>query len=406
MKCRLCGAALSTMFLDLGAAPPSNAFLSEEKLAQPEVYLPLKLFVCRECWLVQLPAHLSAAQTFTPEYVYFSSYSSSWVEHARRFVERAIDRLNLTPASFVVEVASNDGYLLQHVLAHGIPCLGVEPTSGTAAAARSKGIDTIETFFGADAAARLASGRRADLIIANNVLAHVPDLHDFVEGLRIALAPRGTVSIEFPHLLRLVEGVQFDTVYHEHYSYFSLHTAQAALAAHGLRVWDVEELPTHGGSLRIWAIHADDPRPTLPAVDDLLARERSAGLCRVSYYDGFQARVDVVRDDFLRFLLDARRDRRSVAGYGAAAKGNTLLNYCGVKPSLLPYVVDANPAKRGHYLPGSRIPVAAKERLGVDRPDYVVVLPWNLQQEIENELREVRGWGARFVYVVPSLHTT
>jgi SAM-dependent methyltransferase len=403
MKCRLCGAALSAMFLDLGAAPPSNAFLSEEELARPEVYLPLKLFVCSKCWLVQLPAYMSAAQTFTPEYVYFSSYSSSWVEHARRFVEHAIDRLQLTPASYVVEVASNDGYLLQHVLSHGIPCLGVEPTSGTAAAARSKGIDTIEAFFGADTAARLANGRLADLIVANNVLAHVPDLHNFVEGLRIALAPRGTVSIEFPHLLRLVEGVQFDTVYHEHYSYFSLHTAQAALAAHKLRVWDVEELPTHGGSLRIWAIHADDPRPTLPAVDALLARERSAGLCRASYYDGFQARVDVVRDDFLRFLLDARRDRRSVAGYGAAAKGNTLLNYCGVKPSLLPYVVDANPAKRGHYLPGSRIPVAAKERLGVDRPDYVVVLPWNLQQEIENELRDVRGWEARFVYAVPFL---
>jgi SAM-dependent methyltransferase len=349
---------------------------------------------------------MSAAQIFTPDYVYFSSYSSSWVEHARRFVERAVDRLRLTSASFVMEVASNDGYLLQHFLPRGIPCVGIEPTSGTAAVARSKGIETIEEFFGVETAGRLAIERRADMIVANNVLAHVPDLHDFVEGLRIALSPAGTVSIEFPHLMRLVDGVQFDTVYHEHFSYFSLHTAQAALAGHGLRVWHVEELPTHGGSLRLWVVHQDDARTSLSSVAELLMRERTAGTCGASYYEGFQERVDLVRDDLLRFLLDARRDGRHVAAYGAAAKGNTLLNYCGVKPSLLPYVADANPAKQGRYLPGSRIPVVAQERLARDRPAFVLVLPWNLQQEIEDQLREARDWDVRFVYAVPSLHTT
>jgi SAM-dependent methyltransferase len=406
MKCRLCGASLSATFLDLGAAPPSNAFLSDEELTQPEVYLPLRLFVCRDCWLVQLPAHMSAAQTFTPDYVYFSSYSSSWVEHARRFVERAVDRLRLTSASFVMEVASNDGYLLQHFLPRGIPCVGIEPTSGTAAVARSKGIETIEEFFGVETAGRLAIERRADMIVANNVLAHVPDLHDFVEGLRIALSPAGTVSIEFPHLMQLVDGVQFDTVYHEHFSYFSLHTAQAALVAHGLRVWDVEELPSHGGSLRVWAVHQDDPRPALSSVAELLARERAAGMSVARYYEGFQERVDRIRDSFLRFLLDARRDGRRVAGYGAAAKGNTLLNYCGIKPSLLPYVVDSNPAKQGRYLPGSRIPVVERERLSLDRPEFLIVLPWNLQREIEDQLHKLRSWGGRFVYAIPSLQIT
>jgi SAM-dependent methyltransferase len=406
MKCRLCDASLTAPFLDLGAAPPSNAFLTRDALTEPEVYLPLQLFVCGNCWLVQLPMYMSAAQTFVPDYVYFSSYSSSWVEHARRFVERAVDRLRLTRDSFVVEVASNDGYLLQHVVARGIPCVGIEPASGTAAAARAKGIDTVEAFFGVEAAGRMARERRADLIVANNVLAHVPDLHDFVEGLRIALAPGGTLSIEFPHLMRLVEGVQFDTVYHEHFSYFSLHTAEAAFAAHGLRVWDVEELPTHGGSLRVWAVHQQDPRPALSSVLELLSRELVVGMREARYYEGFQERVDRVRDDFLGFLLDARRAGRRVAGYGAAAKGNTLLNYCGVKPTLLPYVVDANPAKQGRYLPGSRIPVVPRERLAVDRPDYVVVLPWNLSQEIEAELSDVRAGGAKFVYAVPSLQTT
>ena len=404
MKCRLCGAALSAIFLDLGAAPPSNAFLSEEKLTQPEVYLPLKLFVCSECWLVQLPAHLSAAQTFTSEYVYFSSYSSSWVEHARRFVVRAVDRLQLTPASYVVEVASNDGYLLQHVLAHGIPCLGVEPTSGTAAAARSKGIDTIEAFFGADAATRLASGQRADLIVANNVLAHVPDINDFVAGFTRLLKPTGVATFEFPHLLRMVQENQFDTAYHEHYSYLSLTTAERIFARCGLTVFDVEELPTHGGSLRVFAQRSDSGRQAAsPRVAALRKTETEAGIATAAFYSGFQAKAEKVKDDFVGFLIDARRRGLKVGAYGAAAKGNTLLNFAGARPDLLPYVVDKNPAKQGKYMPGSRIPIVDEAHLQTDRPDRIVILPWNLRQEVMAQLAYVRDWGGQFVTAVPAL---
>lgn len=407
MKCRLCEQELTDVVLDLGTAPLSNAFLRRQDLSGPESHFPLQLLLCHACRLVQLPAYKTAVETFAPDYVYSSSYSSSWVEHARKFVDLAIGRLGIDANTLVAEVASNDGYLLQHVVARGVRCFGVEPTASTAAAARERGVDTVEAFFGTETARSLANDRGpVDLLIANNVLAHVPDLHDFLEGLRILLKNRGTITLEFPHLLRLVEGVQFDTVYHEHYSYFSLQTACAALSAHGLRTFDVEQLDTHGGSLRLWVVHDADPRETRSSVSALLQSEKAAGLCRLDYFKRFQERVDRVRDDFVGFLIDAHRAGKGVGGYGAAAKGNTLLNYCGVKPSLLPYIADANPAKQGRFLPGSRIPVVSSDVLNAARPQYVVVLPWNLKSEIETSLAAVRSWGGKFVYAVPSLQTS
>lgn len=404
MKCRFCASGLGDVFVDLVAAPPSNSYLTTAQLAEPETYFPLKLFVCRECWLVQVPEHKSSERIFAADYAYFSSYSSTWLEHARQYVAAAVERLGLGRDSFVVEVASNDGYLLQYVAGRGIRCVGIEPTASTAAAARARGIETVDAFFGHRFAERFVAERGgADLLLGNNVFAHVPDLNDFTAGLKIALAPRGTLTLEFPHLLQLIARNQFDTIYHEHFSYFSLSTAERVLAAHGLRVWDVEELPTHGGSLRLWVAHADDPRASLPSVAALRGREQDAGMLSIDHYAGFQTRADRVKDDFLAFLLDARRQRRRVAAYGAAAKGNTLLNYAGVKADLLPYVVDVSPHKQGKFLPGSRIPVVAEERLRAEQPDYVVILPWNLSREIEAQLAYVREWNARFVTAVPQL---
>lgn len=405
MKCRFCATPLVDVFLDLGSAPPSNAFLAPEALDAPETYFPLKLFTCSACRLVQVDEPHSHTALFAPDYVYFSSFSRSWLQHAERYVEQASARLGLDGNSLVMEIASNDGYLLQYVAARGIPCVGIEPTAGTAQAARAKGIESIERFFGRDFAEQFVRERRpCDLIVANNVLAHVPDLNDFVAGLARALAATGTITVEFPHLLELVAQRQFDTVYHEHFSYFSLHTVCAVFAAHGLTVWDVEALPTHGGSLRLWAAHADSARTQTPAVTALLARETAAGMRDLAYYQGFQTQADAVKNGFLEFLLAQRRDGRKVAAYGAAAKGNTLLNYAGVRPDLLPYVVDASPHKQGRYLPGSRIPVVAEERLRRDRPDFVIILPWNLRQEITEQLAYIREWGGRFVTAVPVLH--
>ncbi len=404
MKCRFCAAELADVFIDLVAAPPSNSYLTVEQLDGPETYYPLKLFVCRGCWLVQVPAHQGSERIFAPDYAYFSSYSTTWLQHARRYVDTAVHRLGLTAGSLVVEVASNDGYLLQYVAGRGIRCIGIEPTAGTANAARARGIDTIEAFFGHDFAQRLVAERgHADLLLGNNVFAHVPDLNDFTAGLKIALAPGGTLTLEFPHLMRLVGQSQFDTIYHEHFSYFSFTTAERVLGAHGLRVWDVEELPTHGGSLRLWAVHDDDPRRVLPAVAELRGREAAAGLRTPEYYAGFQRCADRVKNDLLAFLLQARREGNRLAAYGAAAKGSTLLNYAGVKPDLVPYVVDASPHKQGRFLPGSRIPIVAVEKLQADRPDYVLILPWNLREEIETQLAYVRRWGARFVTAVPRM---
>jgi trans-aconitate methyltransferase len=404
MTCRFCANPLSKVFLDLGSAPLSNAFLTEKALNEPEPFYPLKLFTCDKCWLVQLEEVQSRATVFPPDYVYYSSFSTSWLEHAERYVEYASSRLNLNGESLVVEIASNDGYLLQYVAARGIPCLGIEPTEGTAEAARKKGIETIVNFFGQKLAQNLAEQRGlADLIIANNVLAHVPDINDFVGGLSVLLDSSGTVTAEFPHLLQLVAHRQFDTVYHEHFSYFSLHTICKIFSAHGLKIWDVEQLPTHGGSLRIWASHHREARNENESVSRILSLEVSSGMLNSNYYDNFQIQADSVKNEFLEFLLMQKRAGRKVAGYGAAAKGNTLINYGGIKPDLLPYVVDASPHKCGRWLPGSRIPVVHESRIRAEKPDFIVVLPWNLQSEITRQLAYTAEWGCQFVVAVPRL---
>lgn len=404
MKCRFCATPLSDVFLDLGSAPPSNAYLSVAALAQPETWFPLKLYTCPECFLVQVDEVQDHAALFPADYAYFSSYSTSWLAHAERYVAQAITRLNLDTRSFVVELASNDGYLLQYVAAAGISCLGIEPTTGTADVSRQRGIETWSEFFGLALADRIrATHRAADLVVANNVLAHVPDLNDFVAGIAALLSADGVASIEFPHLQRLVAERQFDTVYHEHFSYFSLHTVQRVFAHHGLAVWDVEPLTTHGGSLRVWACSQGAPRERSARVADVLRAEADAGMRALDYYRGFQTQADAVKNDLLSFLLDEKRAGRRVAAYGAAAKGNTLLNYAGVRPDLLPYVVDASPHKQGRFLPGSRIPVVAEDMLRRDRPDTILILPWNLKQEIRTQLAYVREWGARFAVAVPAL---
>jgi SAM-dependent methyltransferase len=405
MNCRHCHAPLTLPFLDLGAAPPSNAYRTAEQLHQPEIWYPLCILVCESCWLVQTEDFVGREGLFTDDYAYFSSYSSTWLDHARRYVAAMVARYNLTPQSFVVEVAANDGYLLQYVQQHGIPCLGIEPTASTAAAARAKGIEIIERFFGVELADELAAqGRYADLMVANNVLAHVPEINDFVAGFTRLLKPNGVATFEFPHLLRMVEGCQFDTAYHEHYSYLSLTTVTRIFAANGLTVFDVEELPTHGGSLRVHAQRSDTGQQALrPAVTELLAREAAAGVTTAAFYQGFQEHAERVKNDLLRFLLDAKREGKRVAAYGAAAKGNTLLNFAGIRPDLLPYVVDKNPAKQGKYLPGSRIPIVTEDHLAADRPDFVLILPWNLKEEVMAQLAYVRKWNARFVTAIPTL---
>lgn len=404
MKCRFCATQLHDVFLDLGTAPPSNAFLTADALQAPEAWFPLKLYTCAQCLLVQVDEVQHHQQLFAPDYAYFSSYSRSWLEHAERYVSDVLPRLSLDAGSLVVEVASNDGYLLQYVSARGIPCLGVEPTAGTAQAARARGIETEERFFGAGFARELANRRgHADLIVANNVLAHVPDINDFVAGFAALLAPQGVVTIEFPHLLELVANRQFDTVYHEHFSYLSLQATCRILAAHGLRVFDVESLATHGGSLRVWACHDDAMRAGTLSVTAMLAKEQAAGMFELTWYQGFQTVAEAVKDDFLDFLLLQKRNGKQVAAYGAAAKGNTLLNFAGVRSDLLAFVADASPHKQGRYLPGARIPVVDEQQLRDARPDFVVVLPWNLREEITAQLAYIREWGGQFVFAVPSL---
>jgi SAM-dependent methyltransferase len=392
-------------FVDLGTAPPSNAYLATAALAAPERWYPLRVMVCSRCWLVQTEDYVGAEELFSADYAYFSSHSSTWLRHAEEYVDAVVPRFGLGGDSLVVEVAANDGYLLQYVKAHGIPCLGVEPTASTAAAARAKGIEIVEDFFGVRLAAALAASRRkADLMVANNVLAHVPDINDFVAGFARLLKPAGIATFEFPHVLRLVEDCLFDTIYHEHFSYLSLTVVGGIFQANGLMVFDVEELPTHGGSLRVYAQRQDTgQRPVASRVTDLLAREASAGVCTPAFYEGFQERVNRIKLDLLSLLVEARRKGIKVAAYGAAAKGNTLLNYAGVRPDLLPYVVDRNPAKQGKYLPGSRVPIVAEENLRRDRPARVLILPWNLKEEVMEQLAYIREWGGRFATAVPSL---
>lgn len=402
--CRHCGAELSERFLDLGHAPYSNAYLSAEGLQGPEVTYPLALNVCSTCRLVQTEDYASASDVFGADYAYFSSTSSSWVAHAKRYTDMIVERLGLGADSLVIELAANDGYLLQHMKAVGVPCLGVEPTTATAVAARAKGIEIVEDFFGQKLAATLkADGRSADLILGNNVYAHVPDINDFTQGIAMALKPEGIVTLEFPHLMRLVEHRQFDTVYHEHFSYLSLLTVAKIFEANGLRVIDVEELPTHGGSLRVYGCRAEAGQKVTANVDEILTEERARGMDTPAFYEGFQAQAEAVKDAAMRFLLDAKRDGKTVAGYGAAAKGNTLMNFAGIRPDLIPFVCDAAPAKQNMFLPGSHIPVHPPSALEQSRTDYIVILPWNIADEVRAQLSHLADKGTKFVTFVPEL---
>jgi hypothetical protein len=405
MRCRHCRAEVSLQLIDLGSAPPSNAYLTESTLSHPEKWLPLAVMVCVSCWLVQAVASPGSAELFDEDYAYFSSFSDTWLKHAERYVEAMVERFGLNGDSHVVEVASNDGYLLQYVKERRIPCLGIEPTAGTAAAARLKGIETLQEFFGVEIARLLAAqGRQADLIVANNVLAHVPDIDGFSAGVTALLKPQGAATFEFPYLKRLIEHSQFDTIYHEHFSYLSFAAVEHIFSANGLVAFDVEELGTHGGSLRVFAQRQDAGRHDIgERVVRLRDAEAAAGMLNVGYYSGFQEHADKVKDDLLTFLLTAKRRGERVAAYGAAAKGNTLLNYAGIRPDLIPFVVDRNPAKQGKFMPGSRIPIVAEERLGREQPGYVVILPWNLKAEIMQQLDYIREWGGQFVTAVPHL---
>ncbi|UCF93499.1 MAG: class I SAM-dependent methyltransferase [Desulfobacterales bacterium] len=405
MKCRFCQNELSHEFIDLGNSPLSNSFLSLEELNAPEVYYPLKLFVCEACFLVQIDEYRKSEDIFNAGYVYFSSFSSSWLKHAQNYVAMITDRLGLTRRSSVVEIASNDGYLLQYFKARGIPCLGIEPAESAAKVAREKGLEVVSDFFGVKLAGRLVQeGQRADLVIGNNVLAHVPNINDFVKGLKILLKEDGVITLEFPHLLRLIEQSQFDTIYHEHFSYLSFHTVERIFAAHGLSVFDVEELPTHGGSLRIYARHQDaEAEAIAPRVQSLREQEYAAGMGDLSYYRGFQDKANKVKYDLLTFLLDRRRQGEKVVAYGAAAKGNTLLNYCGIREDLVSFVVDASPHKHGKFLPGSHIPVVRAIELKEHKPNYVIILPWNLEEEIREQLHYIRSWDGKFVIPIPRL---
>ena len=405
MNCRGCAAALSLPLIDLGTAPPSNDYLRADQLDQSEQWVPLRVMVCQYCWLVQTEDYCAADSLFDADYAYFSSYSSSWLAHAERYVAQMIERFGLSAQSRVVEIAANDGYLLQYVARRGIPCLGVEPTASTARAAREKGLEIRELFFGEQTAQALAEqGWAADLMAANNVLAHVPDINDFLKGFATLLKPAGVATFEFPHLLRLMAEQQFDTLYHEHYSYLSLTTVQSLCERNGLEVFDVEELPTHGGSLRLYVQRLDGPRrPPAAAVGTLLAREVAAGMRTSEYYASLAPAAVRIKHELLRFLLQARAEGKWVVGYGAAAKGNTLLNYAGVRPDLLAWIADANPHKQGKYLPGSRIPIVAPQRITEERPDYLLVLPWNLLTEVTEQQAQIREWGGRFAVAVPTL---
>jgi C-methyltransferase-like protein/putative zinc binding protein/methyltransferase family protein len=403
-QCRLCGAELSHTFVDLGMSPLANRYLSAAQLNEMEPFYPLRAWVCARCLLVQLEEFASPASIFT-DYAYFASYSDTWVEHARSYVDMIVERFGLSKSSQVVEIASNDGYLLQHMVAKGIPVLGIEPAANVAEEAIRRGIPTLVEFFGEAMARRLvAGGTRADLLIGNNVLAHVPGLNDFVRGMAVLAAARSIITMEFPHLLRLIEGSEFDTIYHEHFSYFSLISVEQAFARHGLTIFDVDELPTHGGSLRIYATHTEAPvEPVSDRVAQLRRREEAAGLGGLDVYLQFNERVKESKRQLLEFLIGVKRDGRSVVGYGAPAKGNTLLNYCGIRSDFIDYTVDRSPHKQGRFLPGTHLPIRHPDRIRETRPDYVLILPWNLKSEIMEQMAFIREWGGRFVVPVPEV---
>lgn len=405
MKCRHCQQSLDIPFVDLGTSPPSNSYLSAEALDSPERYYPLKVAVCSSCWLVQTHDFTNREEFFSKDYAYFSSISTGWLRHSERYVKEMQRRYNLDADSLVVEVASNDGYLLQYVKKSGIQALGIEPTHSTAVAAREKGVEVVEEFFGEDLGILLASeGRAADLTVANNVLAHVPDINDFVRGFSRILKPEAVATFEFPHLVQLIQYHQFDTIYHEHYSYLSLSAVQRIFAANGLQVFDVEKLPTHGGSLRVFAQRTDTGRHRkTEALSAVLAEEIKLGIETERYYDGMQAHVERIKNDLLTFLIRAKQERRRVVAYGAAAKGNTLMNFAGIRSDLIEFIVDRNPHKQGRFMPGSRIPIVDESRLKEARPEYVVILPWNLREEISKQLEYIRDWEGAFVIPVPTL---
>lgn len=404
--CRFCGTPLRQTVVDLGKSPLCESFLTREQLLQPEPFYPLRAVVCQNCFLVQVEEYVSGKEIFCGEYAYFSSYSDTWLAHAARYVEMIVERLNIGRDSHVIELASNDGYLLKNFVARGIPCLGIEPANNVAAVAIGNGVPTLVEYFGVEMAHQVAAEfPKADLLIGNNCLAHVPDLNDFVAGMKIVLNDRGVITIEFPHLISLIEGNQFDTIYQEHYCYFSLHTLLQVFDKHGLTIFDVEELPTHGGSLRIYVRHTEDEsKPVSSAVTELHQREMRLGYTRLETYTEFAQHVAETKRALLEFLIQAKREGKSVAGYGAPGKGNTLLNYCGIRTDFIDYVVDRNPYKHGKYLPGTHIPVYPVERIAETRPDYILILPWNLKKEISAQLQYVRQWGAKLVVPIPELN--
>lgn len=400
MRCRFCGTALKHVFIDLLNSPPSNSYLTKEQLSEPEIYYPLKVYVCDNCFLVQIDEYKKSGEIFNENYAYFSSYSKSWLEHSRRYVEMITERLGLNRKSRVIEIACNDGYLLQYFHEKNIPCLGIEPATGTARAARGRGIEVIEGFFGE----KLAGGlEKADLILGNNVLAHVPDINDFVRGLKTALKPHGSVTMEFPHLLNLIKYNQFDTIYHEHFSYLSLLAVEKIFKHNGLTIYDVEELSTHGGSLRIYAAHSSDNLEVGERVRAVISSEKTAGLESIRGYSGLAESAQRIKLEFINFLIEARKNDKIVAAYGAAAKGNTLLNYCGIKNDLIRFVVDAAPSKQGKYLPGSHIPVVSETYLREFKPDYLVIFPWNIKDELMTQLQYIIEWGIKFVIIIPRI---
>lgn len=405
MNCRHCNDEVTVSFVDLATAPPSNAYVSNVELKRAEKYFPLRILVCTNCWLVQTEDYADATDLFSSDYAYFSSFSTSWLEHSKRYASDMTERLGLDQNSMVAEIAANDGYLLQYFHNAGIPCYGVEPAGSTAEAARKRGLEIVESFFGVELAVELASQNRlVDLLVANNVLAHVPDINDFVRAFRILLKTGGVATFEFPHLMRLVDEKQFDTIYHEHYSYLSLIALLSVFKQCDMEIFDVEELSTHGGSLRLYCQSNDTGiHPISESVSALASKEKQAGLTSEAYYSGFQGRAEKVKNEFLGFLLDANKRGKKVIGYGAAAKGNTLLNFAGVKPDLIPFVVDQNPAKQGKFLPGSRIPIRDETWIEKEKPDYIVIFPWNLSNELKEQLKYVRAWDGQFVTAVPEM---
>ena len=404
MNCRFCNNQLKNRFVSLGSSPLGNSFLTKEQLNKMEPFYPLEVYLCSNCFLVQLLEFESPENIFS-DYAYFSSYSDTWLKHAKNYVDKILNLFNISASSYVVEIASNDGYLLQYFIEKGIPVLGIEPAANVAEVAKQKGIPTEVVFFGTNTARRLLSeGRSADLIVGNNVLAHVPALNDFVEGLKILLKPCGVITMEFPHLMRLIDEVQFDTIYHEHFSYFSFLTVEKVFLAHDLTLFDVEELPTHGGSLRIYARHQEDnTKPVSKRITELRQREIDAGYKDINHYIGFSEKVKGIKWDILKFLIRAKEEGNKIAGYGAPAKGNTLLNYCGIKTDFLTYTVDRSPHKQGHYLPGSHIPIEAPEKIRETKPDYLFILPWNIKEEIMEQMAFIREWGGKFVVPIPQL---